>query len=582
MKTLHRIAKGPAGSLLALFAAVLPVAAQSSLIAREHGATHDLHAIDSVTGQATLEAGGLTFLPLDLQGYPVSERLLPGRPVQLSAPLPGVRLPLHGSLFRVQTGGQTALLHARADGATSLRAATRDVGAPALLAGLTVSPDGDAALLASEPTAGGDVFWLDLTGDAAAVDLTAGLPPLAVEPASLRLHADTAWFVADGTLHVVDLLAGTAPTAFSLPLAVGEQLLPELATSADGRSVAVIAESTPDRRRLFVATAGGAVSELTGMPVPLSAPSYDQPAGPLLALSSDGSCVAWRQRLATQELFVQRLDLPTAPVQVTADGNFIDTIDNVAVLGFIGPAILVFAAGELPGPLEPGKAIGSADFFLQDTTTGSTFNVTQTSGVPAPPFTAKGELEVMQGVYEPGGQRLLLDVDPNSGDSALLGVPLDGSPGLHDLLPNLAEPPLLVRVGDQLLVSSLRDPGSGLPLRELHLLPPGGQPQLLVSLPGSVQFDRFASLRDGTGAAFVASAGPDLQLAVRFDLATAGLAIVWPQPLALSSALGFAPDGQLLAGLGLSGGPFLFARFPAPGVGALLSVPKGNGFPLSP
>jgi hypothetical protein len=165
-------------------------------------------------------------------------------------------------------------------------------------------------------------------------------------------------------------------------------------------------------------------------------------------------------------------------------------------------------------------------------------------------------------------------------------VPLDGSTGLNIVLEDLVDSPSLVAAGSRLLVQSHFDTsGPGAPGQQLHLLDTQDNPSpltLLGLVPVGVQVDRFSSSRDGSTIACVPSAAPAFELIVWIDPSTSTVFFAWPDVLAVSPSLGFSPSGRLLAGLGLPGGPYLFASFDAPLSGSLAPVPVGSGFPLNP
>jgi len=570
-------------SLLCLAA---PLAAgQSSLIARQAPTgSFDLLAVDELTGSVTVAEADLAFLPVALQGVPATEQLRLDRARQLVGPAPAVRLPGLGSLYRVSHSGSSAWLQVAADGNTTRWVETADGAGPALAADVAIAPDGQRALVCTTLDAGGDVWLLDL-GSGIATALTATLPSLSIDTGSLRLGPDTAWFVANGQLHRVDVPAGL-PAVVPLPLGPGEILHGEVAMAGDGHTVAVISELTPLSRRLFIVSHTGTVTEAPGGPTDFDLPSYQSIAGPLLALSEDGSCIAWRRTVLTKELFTLASAQPGPAQQVTADGQFTDTLDIVGVLGFVGPTVLSFFAGEAPGPLEPGVALGSADLYLTDVTSGATSNVTLTSGEALPPFLTAGEIELKRAFFDPQAERLLLIVDPDNGDAGLLAVPLDGTVGVSTVLDDLVDSPALVAAGSRLLIPSHFDTGGpGAPGQQLHLLDTASNPSpltLLGDIPTGVLVDRFASSRDGSTIACVASAAPALELIVWVDASTATAFFAWPDVLAVSPALGFSPSGRLLAGLGLPGGPYVFASFAAPLDGNVAPVPIGDGFPLNP
>ncbi len=562
----------------------VPVAAQSIPIARTTGGSFEIWSAPVGGGAPAPVLADVVFRDLALAGSPLRERLRRDRPqlVDAAGVAPHIRLPGGGSLHLVRIGANDALLHVRADGSVALPLELAAGGPePALQSTIGVSADGRFALLTTALAAGGDVYRVDLPAGTSTL-LSAAAAPLDVAEASLRVCETRAWFVADGTLHRADIVAGgdAAPVALGLP--ADASVLAEVAASEDGTALAVVAQQADGLRRVLVVRPDGAVSLVTPTAGDYDTPGYDQPSGPHLALSPQGRRVAFRGTLlGKKELFTRDL-LTSDPVeQLTADAFYVDTIDNVGVIGFVGTNVQ-YVAGELA--TTPGLVAGGADLFRASFTAGGTTleNLTLTSGLASPPFVEAGELEVLQAVVDPLGERLLLVVDPDGADAAVLAQPLGGGPTTV-LLGALDAPPLLDAVASSVLVRSTVDVGgTGPGPTALHLLRPAGAPvaaQLLATVPVGITLDRFADDGDAA-AACIASAGAGLELPVLLDLPSGALALAWFEPFAGVSAPAFTPDGRLAVGLGLPGGPYLYAAFDGPLAGSLLGVPVGGGFPL--
>jgi len=515
------------------------------------------------------------FLPLELAGFAVRDRLSAALDVPAAgAPAAHVSLAEGGSLYLVHGEASTSLLHVRADGSVATVFTEPDAGGPSIEPQVHAVSNASLLLLATTPAAGGDVWLVDLAGGAPRLLSPAGAP--AADPLSLRVSAGRAFFVAGGTLYAAVL---TAPDLASpVPLgAAGDVTLSETALSANGLSLAAITEKAAGLRHVHVVDASLQPHQVTTVAGQYDTPNYGSPFGPWLALSADGSQVAWRGTLAgASEVFVADVPQP-APLQVTADANFIDTIDNVGVLGFAPTGHVHFMAGELNAGL-PGQ-LGSADLFAALPGGAGSLqlsNVTATSGDVIAPFTTKGDLEVLDAVLDPTGQNLLFVVDPDGGDAALLSVPADFSSGATMLLPPLAAEPELHAAGDSVLVLSQVCAGCS---QELRLLSPFGTLQLLASAPAGVTLDRFAA--GGGRAAFVASAGPGLQIAARLDLASGSIDLPWPFVGAVSDTLALVgPAGDLVLGVGAAGGPQLGLQLDGTLSGHVVKVPVGTLLPL--
>ncbi len=557
-------------------------AAQTAFVVREGATGAALWRTDG--GTAELVAAPIAFDPVALAGRALRHRLRLDLPARVDDGVTTrVRLPQGGSLFLLRHGDLARVMHITAAGEARLHLGidTTTPGAT-LLSRVAVSDDGTRALVATSAAAGGDVFVLDLEAGAPARSLTPAQPPLAVSDLSLRVSKGHAWFAdAQGALRHADLTSDANAIEIPLQLPAGTTLLPELAADRDATCVAFVTENSSGRRHIRLADGTGAVTLVTPLPGSYDLPRYDSPLGPMLAVSPGGLHVAYRARLPTRELLVQRTDSPAPVMQVTGDLNFDDTIDNVGVIEFVGISLLVFIAGEVD-PLLPDGPIGSADVYRMDALTGesSLLNLTQTSGFATTPFDEPGELEVLEVVDDPQGARMLIVVDPSDGDYAVVSAsPV--SAGLEVVAGPLGLPPSIRAMGDAALVVAPDGPLSGTDVLLIH---PEGHPagtQLVGTAPDGLVLDRFAEHLGSGAGAMVVSAGPGLEFPLLLDITTGTPALAWNLPFeAVSAQIAFAADGSLVAGLGFAGGPFLFAAFGPPLVGSVIPLPVGHGYPL--
>jgi hypothetical protein len=562
---------------LGLGVLVAGMSAQTVPVLRANGAGFDLWLAPASGGPGLLAAPGLQVLPLDLAGSVLRERLLADRPQPVSgAPAAHVSLADGGDLYLVRAGGLSALLHVRADGSVAAPLVLPEVGAPSLAGTAAVAMDAPLALAVTPAALGGKVWLASLAGLPQRLLSPAGAG--VADPGSLRVSATRAFFVAGGVLHraVVTIAAAAQPVPLGAP---GDVTLPELVLSADGLSVAAVTQSPGGARLVHVVDPNGVVRTVTPTAGAYDTPHLGDSFGPWLALAPDGSQVAFRGVVGpSAELFVRDVPQPVAPVQVTANANFIDTIDNVGVLGYALPGKLLFFAGELGA----GTALqfGAADSYLATTLGGGPIalsNATATSGDLVAPFTSPGDLEVLDQLLDPTGSKLLLVVDPHGADASLLAEPADGSGPAVPILPALAEPPELHAAGDSVLVLSRSCQTCP---RQLAVLAPGGALTTLGVVPDGLLLDRFVA--GGGYAAFVGSAGPGLQIAVRVRLSTGAVDLPWPFAGSLPDAIALDPaNGALRLGVGGPGGPpYLFLQLDGPLSGHVLSVPAGDGLPL--
>ena len=585
-----------AGLLLSAPAATM---AQEALFARQApGGAYDLFAVDEATLDVTVAQSGVDFLPVRLAGYALRDRLRTDLPrlVDAEGPAPHVRLPSQGSVYLLRKEATTAgpatrlVLNRAGGGLVGLAHVLDTPTGPGLQDWLTVSPDGTKALLATTLAAGGDVLLVDLTQQSPVTNLTAQLPPLAVEAESLRVGGQRAWFVADGTVYRVRLTAGQMPLTETVDLGLdpGEKVLPELLLSHDGRFLSAVGENAQGQRHIYVAYPFGTGRRVTQTAGDYDPPSLQSPIGPLLALSPDGGRIAYRQRITdSRELFVRRVGSSGTPDQITRDAQFTDTIDNVGILGFVDNDLLVFAAGEGTAA-GPNAFIDGADIYMVPTTlVGSEpVNISQTSGFATVPFNDYGTMQVVGAALDPTGTQMLLDIDPEFGpDHALYAVSLTGQPGVTELLPSLQSAPILAPAGEATLVVS-RPPLPSPVRQQVHLL---SRPQagglgtftlLAQSDDASVTFAHFNESRAGDKAAFVVSGGPGNELPGLVDVGGQGLTPVWNQLMSVTPNMAFTPGGRLALGVGTPGGPSLFIGFAGPGDAVVYPIEPGNGFPL--
>lgn len=580
--------------LLALLTFVpASVGAQTMPWALEVPGGHALWQVDDVTLGAGPWTGigaipaPLEFLSVELPGYALADGLRADLPRLADAldPAPHVRLPVEGSLYRVRSAGSTHLLMVRTDGSLqSLFSAVDNGPEAAILPGLAVSRSGDHVLIATSLAAGGNALVIELTPTGNTIDLTLTLPPLTISATSMRLGSDTAWFLADGALYRATLgvppPAGETAAVVPVTLAPGETLQEETVASGNGQVLAVLSEDALGDRTIHLAGATGPADALSAAPAAYDLPDYHSPVGPFVVLSEDGSQIAWRQTLLLKkEVFTRPTGLGGPLSQLTGDALFIDTIDNVGILGFQGNDVLLFAAGEANA-----GAIGSADFFRVDLGLGTEpVNITKTSGQSNAPFTAKGTLDVVGVMTDPTATALLVAIDPDNGDHGLLRLPIDGlSPGV-EFMNGLLFAPQVIPAGSHVLLFSQPDLPS-FP-RRVHRLSATGQLTLLADVPdaAALVLDRFAVDRTGNQAAFVASAGPGLELPGLVDLATPSLSAAWLTILGVSPRVAFTPTGRLAAGVGFGGlGPYAWVGFTGFSTGVLYNLPVAGGFPLEP
>ncbi len=558
--------------------------------------SHDALEVGGAGTAPVAAASDFTFLPVGLAGASVRDRLildLP-RPSPATESVQHVVLPQGGALYRVGLAAGEALLWIDAQGQVSLLASSG-----ALLPRIAVSADGACALVATPLAAGGDVLRLELTAPApVAANLTAALPPLDVADASLRVSAAGAFWVAAGALFRAP--AGGPATGIDLGLP-GLPALPDIALSADGQRVAVVAGSKDVEladRRIAVADIGGAATVVTPTAGDWDTPSHDNPLGPFLALNHDGTRVVYRGTVLTQELFLAEVDLPQAPQQISVEPAFPAYIDNVGVLGFTPEGGLRFFAGDVTiSGVDLQEMIGAADLYLAELPVGgpNTFvNQSLTSGQVSPPYDQPGQLLFSEAVLDPHGLRYLLVGESPQEDQTLTSVSSNGNPygesPVVPLLGGLDSDPLLVPAGQAVLIVSEIEAPDGSPVEEyqrLDLLPsvhakPDGLPLPLGLLPDPLVADRFCASATMGSIAMAVSIDAGLEWVVLLHPTTGAAWLPLSAPIGLPRRLAFDTEGGLVLGLGPADGPYKFLSLGAEGGVTWLGLKPADAFPLLP
>ncbi len=491
--------------------------AERPVVAVEVGTNDfDVYELSADLAGATLVESGLRFERLVLGGarYMDAHRMDRPRQEQVQGLDPWIGLPDGGQLLRASQRNSVGLLHVPATGTPRWAARHDGTNHPAdLLETVSVSLDGRWLVYATHPDLGGNVYRVDLLRGGSAVDLTAAQPPLTVDPTSLRSTPHGAWFLAGGELWSGASVATMVDTA-RLP---GEALHFDLVASDEGLHVAVVAQSDEASRRVLVASRDGVVIPVTGDPQPIELPGTAEPLGPYLALSPDGSRLAWLTDGPPQELQVAQVVAQPLETHVTSLPDFPIYIDNIGIIGFASPTQVCYLAGDVVlQTVNEDDLIGVADMYATVTTDDgvpTTWNLTRTSGQVWPPFTIPATLSIESGALDAGGERFLL-VSELDETHELLGFPIysggyyHASSNMQTLLPDLAHAPTLYHAGSSVLVTSEPD-GVG-QLRVHRVDPVAGQPMTIELIE---TFDVGTELRGVRGRSgfdsFVASDNDD-------------------------------------------------------------------------
>jgi hypothetical protein len=350
---------------------------------------------------------------------------------------------------------------------------------------VAISAAGTALLTATTPEAGGNVLE---------VDLVAGCPVVPVDRTNLIEELD---FSRNGLFLAEEWGFALTPTgAYRFDRTVdapAEAVMfaelpawfgPDVVASADGSTVAFAAGDDPTRAHIYVCRSTGPASRATQMPGPVAGAGFlpEDTLGPALALSTDGSHVAWCTSGAWTECFARETGAThQADVQVTRDDLFDDTLNETGVISFFDPDSFVFTVG-----WRDGSELARADVYRADMGPSgalSVTNLTGTSGLLVPPFDY-GTLATAAGIRQtPDGQGWLT-LDPGLG--RLLWI--DSSGQAVEFLGGVTSIELLEPAGDYLVAAVHRFPSADNPDGSLDLVQipaGGGDATILVAPKGS-------------------------------------------------------------------------------------------------
>lgn len=373
---------------------------------------------------------------------------------------------------------------------------------------VAVARDGRSMLVASSPEAGGDVYEVELTRHGS-VNRTEDVPPLDVQRNGLALLADFGAVLTTGGVFRFQRQPFAQVEALALPTP-RNWFGADLVASGDQSTVAFAAGTGQDRALLFTLGRSGPILQASERSMPVRGAGYlpDAQGGPWMALSSDGSFLAW---CSDEELYVHETGVAARPADLHLSGDAVleSTLNDTGVLAFFDGDSLLFAAGR-----EGSEGVEKGDLFRIDLTRGastySVTNLTRTSGQSAPPFDY-GTLRVRDGLrLVPGGAgELLLHERRPDEHGFLRRVTPDGT--VSTVFDHVSAFETAEVAGRFLAVTVVRPPGVDDPLlerRSLLQLPLAGLVPQPILLPagsrltrrvGSRSLDRFAGVLEVAG-----------------------------------------------------------------------------------
>ncbi|MBL8859950.1 MAG: hypothetical protein JNL28_15690 [Planctomycetes bacterium] len=414
---------------------------------------------------------------------------------------------------------------------------------------IAVAPDGLAFLVATQAAGGGDLLEIETSGAFAIHERTAAAGPARIFPWGLQLGANFGVAVTNFGVLRFDRTTG----AQAALIGFGADAPPTyfsgiLAASNDTSHVVFAAGTSAQMQHVYSAGASGDARRATQTagPVMRAGTALDGHGGPWLAVSDDGVWCAWRTTgssatgQVTHECMVARAQNVPAPAeQLSSDARFLDTLDEVALFAFRGPARLLFGVGEQ----NPGGLPGKLDLFSVDLQAGAVpqfQNLTLTSGDATVPFTAVPTLKPSRAVLLPDGSGIVLHDD--SGSSGDMSVWRDGVPGLQTVLGQVKDLDTLDIRGPGALFAVRRDGGA----RELYRGSSTflGAPTLVTSTSSLTWFERPVARGDGwTGYIERDLNGERL---ARIDTASGALDALLGGPALFGPAIGWSANGSLL------------------------------------
>jgi len=577
-------------TLLAAPAAAWPQTGGVNVFHGPPGATGDVTTYDETSGlpQAQVpELAGVRLLPIDFNGRTATDELVAGRP-RWRDDVPGasrIVLPAGlGGLYRYErheAGGSRTFgfLFVDAQGAPHPLAEIAG-GGPLFdqdpyLARVAIDRDGAAILAATKAEAGGNVLEIELATGVVR-DRTSNVPPLSFRAQSLALGEG--WGVAVCTRAVLRFARQPGARVQRVPLAPGDPswFAGEVVLSPGGLRAATIAGAGPAQAHAWVFGPGGAALRASDAPAELSGAGYlpDATGGPFMAVSDDGDLCAWRREGVAREAFLRRASAGPAPVQVTSDDYYIDTLDEVGVLGIFQQALVMAVGEQNPAP---GEAIEKADLYQVTLDAGGQpgfVNVTLTSGDATPPFLEPGTLQpsVLRLVPEAAGYLLFNEMSGGTGELLRVQPAL---PGVSLLLADVADVGFVEGIGNEIVAAVERS--NGLEPWQIVRMPRdlSSAPTLLVDGDEDTGFLSPVVRDDGWLAwhRVVAMSGEWIE---RVALAT-GVVETFPVNGAqYGPVLGLTPAGSLAFTIGVQGARHVVWPFdPLPPV--LLRTPPGPG-----
>jgi hypothetical protein len=508
------------------------------------------------------ELQGVQLLPIDFAGRTRMSTLQAGKP-RLRSDLPGaarILLPAEeGSLYHYRRGpvaggpATYGYFVVGGNGAARLVFALPGTGPSGsddpFLTRVALGPPAGGLLLATTPEAGGDLWELNLVVGSS-VNRTQFLAPLRIQEHGLLLLSSFGVALSDAGPVRFERVTGAQARPVLSPVAT-PWFGSDLVHSDDESTVAYVAGEGPSAACIYVLGPGGDALQATHQPAPLSGAAFGSGSGPALALSTDGSHVAWRVEGFYRECYLRPTRSPASvpDLHVTSDANFEDTLNDTGVISFFDPDSAVLVVGR-----RAGEEIERADLFaMERQATGilALRNLSRTSEELDQPFdygraSTQGGILHLSGsswlVHDPGGE---YDSSRDDDDvpSRLLRVEAGG--GTVSTLIEQVESLDLIEPAGSYFIAAVHRSASSTPL-SLVQIPRDPGAVTVTGLPLGCRLSRPASLGASSEFAAVLELGTSQWLGRIRAPGYQGLTVS-AIPRVFGPTLGFAQDGSIVA-----------------------------------
>jgi hypothetical protein len=466
-----------------------------------------------------------------------------------------------GSLYRfarAEAGGMRhGLFVVSADGDARVVFEANGVGlagaTPPFSPRVAIAPDGSVVLVLMRFDQGGDALEIELaTG--AVTNRTASIAPLRLIPTGSHLNPTWGIFASTAGLFRYDRATAGDATPLVLPGPAPAWYSGQVAVNRSGSWAMTTAGDDDTASEVFVFDAAGPAVKVSNGPNWVSPAGFlpEHGHGPYFALSDDGSHCAWRTEGSAREAWLALVPsaVPPNSYWLTSDVNYMDTIDEIGQYMFrIGSDALVYAAGELSDAASP--AIERVDFYQAQLPLGgggpALLNVTQSSGLAAPPFDQPAEFDTFLASRDPAGDAVVFHTERSGGTGDLL-LMQPGTPGVTILRADVKEVRSLERAGNHVFVGLQSALGTK-PLELHHFTAPFAPSSgPLLSVNGMHTFERATPRADGRFA-FIERTLVKERL-WRFDPALGQLQLFTNRQLFYGPTISWTLTGELAFGVG--------------------------------